>query len=184
MKGIASHPLDQANLEVRLEVERRIKDGEKQRAKLIFSEEKNNTVTVAYAVKQPSAQEVAEMLKLYQTFLNLQTNQQGREYVDQRFQYLVDVFNLTEGKYRLLYATIPQAAGGITVYTYSYPASTEQECMNILKQELAPRAPMVIGVPYTSRHGQYSLYRDLKIGWRMDHLVSEDLTKSFRPVHP
>lgn len=178
LKRIASLPLDEANFEVKIEVERRIKAKEKQRTKQIFSEETNGNVTLAYAVKQPSTQEIKDMLKLYQQFLNLQTNPSDKNYVDRQFQNLVNSYALSEGKYRLLYAIVPQTAGNDPVLNYSYPASTEQECMDILTQELAPKPPRVIGVPYTSRYGQTSLSYGLK-NWRMDHLVPIELTASF-----
>lgn len=97
MKQVASLPLDRANLEISVEAERRIKTSEKDRAKLIFSEKRNGKVTLAYAVKQPSMQEITKLLKLYQMFLDRQTDPAARQYVDQRFQNLVRRYAMTIG---------------------------------------------------------------------------------------
>ncbi|RYZ86979.1 MAG: hypothetical protein EOP04_12750 [Proteobacteria bacterium] len=179
LKRIASLPLERANLETRLEVERRIKTNEKDRAKLILSEIREGKHIIAYAVKQPSMREIHEMQKPYQMLRNLQSDPASQDYVDQRHQVLISSFGLTDGNYRLLYAIVPESAGS-SVNQYSYAATSEQECMDILKQELAPRSPMVIGVPVQTRQGQMSFSRGIIPGqWRMDHLVSEDMLKPF-----
>ncbi len=180
MKRLAAVPLELANLSVYVEVECRIKASEKERAKLIFKETKNGKHTIAYAVKQPSMQEISKVLKPYQMFLDRQRNPASRQYVDQRFQDLVRSYSMTDGKYRLLYTSIPDGPGGGSVMQYSYAASSEQECMDILQQELAPKPPRVIGVTYQDRDGQSSLSRAvMRNRWRMDHLVSEDLLRPF-----
>lgn len=180
MKRIASLPLDRANLETRLEVERRIKADEKKRARLIFSENIDGKHTIAYAVKQPSMQDISRMLSLYQRLLDSQTTPENKAYVDQRFQFLAESYAMTDGNYHLLYAVIPETAGGTPIRQYCYAASSEQECMDILRQELAPKPPMQIGVPVISRQGQASSYFSFSnSGWRMDQLIPEEITKPF-----
>jgi hypothetical protein len=179
MKRIASLPLDRATLEARLEVGRRIKASEKKRAKPIYSEEKDGKSIIAYAVKQASMAEIAAMTKPYKLLLDQQASSDARHYVDQRYQNLFNSYGLTDGRYRLLYAVIPASASS-PVLQYSYAAASEQECMDILRQELAPRPPVVIGVTYSSRQGQSSSSYGIVPGdWRMDQLVSEELLKPY-----
>ena len=179
MKRIASLPLDRATLEARLEVGRRIKASEKGRAKLIFSEKKDRKATIAYAVKQAPMQEIAAMTKPYKLLLDKQTDPAAKRYVDERYQYVFNSYALTDGRYRLLYAVVPEASSE-SVLQYSYAASSEQECIEILHQELAPQPPRVIGVTYSSRPGQSSYSRGIVPGdWRMDHLVAEELLTPF-----
>ncbi len=179
MKQLAAVPLEIAILSVYVEVECRIKASEKERAKLIFKETKDGNHTIAYAVKQPSMQEISKMLKPFQMFLDRQKDPASRQYVDRRFQDLVMSYKMTDGKYRLLYTSIPDGPGG-DLMQYSYAASSEQECMDILKQQLAPRPPWVIGVPRQEREGWSSLSRAvMRNRWRMDHLVSEDLLRPY-----
>jgi len=179
MKRIESLPLDRANLEISIEVERRIKVSETTRAKLIYSEKKDGKYIIGYAVKQPTLEEVKKNLSLYQKFLNSQTDSNSKQYVDSRFEHLVSQYAMMQGNFRLLYATIPETFGSSVLY-FSYAASSEQECMDILKQELAPKPPMVIGVTYKSREGLWGLSREIIPNrWRMDHLIAEDLLKPF-----
>lgn len=178
-KKIQNMPLERANLNVRLEVENRIKMSEKERAVLIKSEKKNDKNIIAYAIKQPSMAEIKSMLSLYQKFLDRQTDVGAKKYIDERFGHIVDSYALMDGQYRLLYTVIPDGLGG-DILQYSYPASSEQDCINILSEELAVKAPPPIGVPVVSRSGQSSLSRMITPGqWRMDHLVSEDLLKPY-----
>lgn len=170
-------PLPLADLEVKREIERRIKASETERASLIYSESKGGKAIIAYAVKQPSMQEVTEFLKPYKMLLALQTDPASQKYVDDRYGWLMMDFRLTEGSYRLLYAE----SGGHSLKYYSYAASNEQDARNILEQELAPRPPRVIGVPDSPREGVVSSMVMLTMNepWRMDQLVPTELIKSY-----
>jgi hypothetical protein len=182
LKKISSLPLPRAVLETRLEVEGRIKTSEKDRAKMIFSQEKGGKLTVAYAVKRPSVDEVEAMTKPFKLLLDLQDSYSAKKYIEEKYDYLFKSYRLAEAEYQLLYAVIPKSADGSPVEDYSYPASSEEECIKILREELAPRPPVVIGVPYTSSSRERSSSSSYGIrpgDWRMDQLVAAELLHPF-----
>ncbi|WP_193213008.1 hypothetical protein [Luteolibacter marinus] len=182
MKKISGLPLDRAEYETRLEVEGRIKDSEKIRAKLIYSKSSDGKNIFAYAVSQPSMEEVRKMTRPYQLLLEKQDSPSGRAYVDKQIESLFNTFRLTDGRYRLLYSIVPEVADGGFVQQYSIAASSEAECLEILHDDLAPRPPIVMGVTY--RDSNYERIGGRSYGvtpghWRMDHLVSGDLLAPF-----
>jgi hypothetical protein len=178
LKVISSLPLPRAVLETRLEVEGRIKRDEKNRAKLIFSEDEDGKLTVAYAVKRASVDEVEVMTRPFKLVLDLQKSYSYKKYVEYHYDLLFKRYRLAEAEYQLLYAVIPKNAPGSPVLNYTYPASSEEECIQILREELVPKPPVVIGVPYTSSSRERSSASAFGIrpgDWRMDELVAEEL---------
>jgi hypothetical protein len=182
LEKIASLPLERAALETRLEVERRIKEDERERAKQIFSEDKNGKLTIAYAIKKASSEEIRAATSPYKLLLDLQESVAGKKYVEERYDRMFKSYRLGESEYQLVYAVIPKNADGSPVENYSYAASSEQECIEILHEELAPRPPVVMGVPFSdsSRDRSSSNWYEIIPGdWRMDHLVSKELLEPF-----
>lgn len=179
MKRLAAVPPELDNPIIFVEVECRINAGEKERANLTFKETENGQHIIACRVRQPPMQEISKAVKPDPMFLDRQKHAASRQKVDQRFQDLARSDFMTDETYRLPCTSIRGSPGG-GERRYSYAASSEQECLDILQQQLAPRPPWVIGVPGQVREAQSSCSREvMRNRPRMDQLVSRDLLRLF-----
>ena len=181
MDSIKSLTVQDGCLVIEREVERRLKTSEKERAKLIFSEMRNGKVIEAFAVRNPKMQETLQMFKPYELFLALQTDAESRDLVESSYRFAQKTYRTTEGRYRLIYATIPEGSEGM-LRVYSFAASSENDAMNILSEELKPPTPVVIGVTYGQREGVYISIKRIdrgKASWRLDQLIDRNKVKQF-----
>lgn len=171
VKGFLSKPLPLGTLEARREVDSRMKNREKAVADLIKSDVIKGKVMRAYLVKQPSPDELREIMKPLALYRNAQAKAEDKRYVDEMIQAFGSALDVSSGDYKLLYALIPKDSGSIECFAYG--ATDEQNALDILNAELNPK-PRQVGVPYTPRDGHVEVVRNAGSSWRMDHLFTKD----------
>jgi hypothetical protein len=166
VNGFLSKPLPFGTLEARREVDKRMKDREKGASQLIRTDTVGGKRMRAYLVKQPSLEEVRDIMRPLVLFRNAQADAESKAYVDEVIQGFNSTIDPSSRDYKVMYALIPEGSGSI--YYHSYAAKDEQDAIEILGVELNPQ-PRQVGVPYTPRDGETGVVANSSSTWRMDH---------------
>jgi hypothetical protein len=177
VKGFLTKPLPRGTLEARQEVDKRMKDREKADSKLIKTDTVGGKRMRAYLVKQPSLEEVRDIMRPLVLFRNAQADAESKAYVDEVIQGFNSTIDPSSRDYKVMYALIPEGSGSI--YYHSYAAKDEQDAIEILGVELNPQ-PRQVGVPYTPRDGETGVVANSSSTWRMDHFFEASETGHVR----
>jgi hypothetical protein len=170
VKGFLTKPLPHGTLEARREVDKRMKEREKGASKLIKTEIVGGKLMRAYLVKQPSAEEVRNIIRPLALFRNSQGDAESKGYVDEVIQGFNATLEPSLTNYKVMFALIPEGSGSI--YYHSYAAKDEREALEILGLELNPK-PRQVGVPHTPRDGELGVVANSSSTWRMDHFFEK-----------
>jgi hypothetical protein len=121
-------------------------------------------------VKQPSIEEVKDIMRPLTLFRNSQADAESKAYVDEVIQGFNSTLDPSSRDYKVMYALIPEGSGSI--YYHSYAAKNEWEAFEILGVELNPQ-PRQVGAPSTPRDGETGVVANSSSTWRMDHFFEK-----------
>jgi len=167
-------PAEMRLLAVQREAERRLKDYEKNNAKVVKEGEIDRGKLFAYVVPRPSSDAIKNMFAPFEKYRDSLVDRASKMGVDQEVETFHKMMNPARGESKLLIAVVSDARREVEYA--SIAMSNNENALEIMEEEIHP-ASRVVGVPYTLRDGTRGVLKNATVlPWRMDHLVpKEDL---------
>lgn len=182
LEEVMKLPAEMRLLAVEREADRRLKEYEKNNAKVLKVGVIDSGKLFAYTVPRPSAEEIKAMYAPFEKYREMLTSRAEKMGVEREMGNFHRSENPRLGESKLLIAVVSDAK--TQVEYASIPISNHENALEILEEEVNP-PPREVGVPYTYRDGTRGLLKNATTSrpWRMDHFVPQEDLANIRHPH-
>jgi hypothetical protein len=181
LEEVMKLPVEMRLLAVEQEANRRLKEYEKNNAKVLKEGVIDRGKLFSYVVPRASAEEIKAMFAPFEKYKDTLTDKGARMMVDQEIGNFHRSESPTIGESKLLIAVVSDAER--QVQYASIPISNHEDALEIMEEEVHP-PPREVGVPYTYREGTRGLLKNASgRPWRMDHFVPKEDLVNIRHPH-
>jgi hypothetical protein len=182
LEEVMKLPPEMRLLAVEREAERRMKEYERNNAKVLKEGVIDRGKLFSYVVPRASSEEIKAMYAPFEKYRNTLTDKGDRLKVEREMESFHRSENPANGESKLLIAVVSDAKG--QVQYASIPISNHENALEIMEEEVHPPV-MPVGVPYTPRDGTRGLLKNATTArpWRMDHFVPQEDLVNIRHPH-